>query len=744
MNRTPSSSLPSNTTPYELWHHVKPNVSRLRTFGCLCSVLIRKEIRHGKFSNMSISGILIGHTEHNFNYIAFIPESNTIVTTHHVTFHEEVFPFRKLRSFDISHLVSVDDHNDELPDLSNALEDRQTHHPPQTTEEDTQTLLHQPDEFHDAPTELPDHDDAPAPALEDPGGPRRSARNNRPPDRYQPSASPAFWDDDHPFIDSSSHGAYAFATTPTVRLLNEPHSYRDAMNSPNRDEWIKACDKEMLNMKDKNVWTLVPRPKDHPIVGRRWHFKIKTNTDGSISKYKARFVAKGFTQTYGVDYVDTFAPTGKPSSYRALVAFAAIHGFKIHQMDAIAAFLNSQLTDTIYMEQPEGYRDDDKPTHVCLLNRALYGLKQSARNWNDDFKAKCVSAGFIQSPADECVYIRTRSPEDICVFYLHVDDLAITGNTIQVFKEEISSYWPMEDLGVAHCVVGIQTTKADRHHYTLGQQAMIHSLLARFGMSECKPASTPFPGGLKLSKSTDAEAADFSRRDLPYRSGVGSLMYLSQCTRPDISYAVGCLSQHLERPCDRHWQAFEHVLQYLQGTSQAVINYRTADSHSLAGNQSWSLPAHFSDSDWAGDRSSRRSTTGYLFLLAHGPISWRSRIQKTVALSSTEAEYRATTEAGQEAIWLQTLLESISIPQSSPIILHCDNLSTIDLAENAIFHGRTKHVEIHHHWIREKIKEGVISLAHCPSKEMVADLLTKPLHPGPFLSLLGLTGMTFP
>lgn len=498
----------------------------------------------------------------------------------------------------------------------------------------------------------------------------------------------------------------------------------------------------MSNMRDKQVWTLVPRPHDHPIVGGRWHFKIKTKTDGSVSKFKARFVAKGFTQTYGVDYVDTFAPTGKPSSYRALVALAAIHGFEVHQMDAIAAFLNSQLTDTIYMEQPEGYVDKSHPDHVCLLNRALYGLKQSARNWNDDFKAKCVSAGFAQSPADECVYVRIWSPQDICVFYLHVDDLEITGNAIQAFKQEISTYWPMEDLGVAHCVVGIQTTRVSKHHYTLGQHAMVKSLLARFGLADCKPALTPFPGGLKLSRSTDEEAASFSKRDLPYRSGVGSLMYLSQCTRPDISYAVGCLSQHLERPSDRHWYAFEHVLRYLRGTSQAVINYHTGATPSLAGNQSWSLPVHFSDSDWAGDRSTRRSTTGYLFMLANGHISWRSRIQQTVALSSTEAEYRATTEAGQEAIWLQTLLNSIHLPQPSPITLHCDSLSTIDLAENAIFHGRTKHVEIHHHWIREKVKDGTISLSHCATKDMLADLLTKPLHPTPFTSLLQLTGMT--
>lgn len=448
--------------------------------------------------------VLIGHTEHNHNYIIFLPETNTIVTTHLASFQEHIFPFRQLKPFDISHLTTANDQPepltlpiDQTPAIERPIKCPQPDDPPETPLN---------------PPELPSE----TPPPPDQVTVRRSERERHPVDYYRPSASPAFWHDDFLFISPNSPCAYAFATSPTVRLLHEPHNYQTAMNSPDVLKWKEACAKEMMNMKEKEVWTLVPRPIGHPVFGGRWHFWIKTHPDGSISRYKARYVAKGYTQTYGVDYTETFAPTGKPSSYRTLVAIAAIHGYDIHQMDAIAAFLNSELDDLIYMEQPEGYVEEGKEDWVCKLNKALYGLKQSARSWNDNFKKRCVEAGFKQSPADECVYVRRRGKDDVCIFYLHVDDLAITGNNIQAFKDEISSFWPMEDLGLAHCVVGIQTSRLGPFHYSISQEAMTNSLLARFGLTNCKSASTPLPGGLKLTRSTNDEARDFTQRDLPY------------------------------------------------------------------------------------------------------------------------------------------------------------------------------------------------------------------------------------
>lgn len=300
----------------------------------------------------------------------------------------------------------------------------------------------------------------------------------------------------------------------------------------------------------------------------------------------------------------------------------------------------------------------------------------------------------------------------------------------------------MEDLGTAHCIVGIQIRRMSEYEYCISQPSMIDAILGRFGMLHCRTASTPFPPDLKLTRSSDSEVAKFALTGLPYRRAVGSLIYLALCTRPDISFSVGVLSQHLDRPSQQHWDGFIHVLRYLKGTRDLAIHYgRTVTDSSLSGNQSWSCPYGHVDADWAGDRPTRRSTTGYIFKLFGGAISWRSKLQPTVALSSTEAEYRSTTEAAQEVTWLRSLLTSFGYTPVDPTPLHCDNLGAIQLTSKSIFHARTKNIEIQYHFIRELVKSKVVCLAHCPSQSMMADLLTKALSKGPFRALRDLIGM---
>lgn len=318
--------------------------------------------------------------------------------------------------------------------------------------------------------------------------------------------------------------------------------------------------------------------------------------------------------------------------------------------------------------------------------------------------------------------------------------MAITGNEIVHTKNLISQKWDMEDMGPSHSIVGIQISRTSEFSYAIGQPAMVNSILDRFGMTDCKPESTALAAGTCLIRATDDEARDFSLENLPYRSGVGSLMYLSQCSRPDIAYAVGVLSQHLDKPSRIHWNSFLHVLRYLQGTTNLFIEY-TADNEGLAANQSWNNPSGYSDADWAGNRNNRRSTTGYLFKFLGGAVSWKSRLQQTVALSSTEAEYRATTEAGQEVTWLRNLLTSLGFTIVQPTKLHCDNLGSIQLTSKTFFHARTKHIEIQYHWIRELVKRGTVELEHCPSEMMMADILTKPLGKAPFQHLRRIIGL---
>lgn len=289
----------------------------------------------------------------------------------------------------------------------------------------------------------------------------------------------------------------------------------------------------------------------------------------------------------------------------------------------------------------------------------------------------------------------------------------------------------MEDLGPAHCVVGIEIHSTNDGGYSLSQPAMIQTVLERFRVEDCKTASTPFPGGTKILRASDSEVLEFQQSKLPYNSLVGSLMYIAQGTRPDIAYSVGALSQHLARPSMTAWSLGLHVLRCLKGT-QAVGLIYNGRSSILEGNQSWSFPECQSDSDWAGDPNTRRSTTGYLFKLNGAAVSWKSRLQPTVSLSSTEAEYKATAEAGQEVVWLRGILHHISMKQHSPTILCSDSTGAVALTKKGIFHARTKHIEVQYHWIREQVEKKTVALRHISNQHMFADTLTKPLHPGPY------------
>lgn len=234
--------------------------------------------------------------------------------------------------------------------------------------------------------------------------------------------------------------------------------------------------------------------------------------------------------------------------------------------------------------------------------------------------------------------------------------MAITGNEIEHLKDQISARWDMEDLGPAKSIVGIQVIRGSSHNITLNKSALALTVLERFDLSTIRAASTPLPVTGRLYRASDEEAEAFAAEKKPYRQAVGSLMYLAICTRPDLTHAVGVLSQHLERPSFSHWNALIHVFRYLKGTVHLGINFDGKSSSSVEGLKSQSLPEAMCDADWAGDKSTRRSTTGYVFKLAGGAISWRSKLQPTVALSSTEAEYRAITEAGQELLLLRRMM----------------------------------------------------------------------------------------
>jgi hypothetical protein len=502
-----------------------------------------------------------------------------------------------------------------------------------------------------------------------------------------------------------------------LAIDSEPTTYNEAVGASDGDKWMAAINDEYASLMENKTWTLTPLPKGRKAIGCKWVFRVKRNADGSIEKYKARLCAKGYSQVKGLDFNETFAPVAKFSSLRILLSIAAVQDLEVHHMDVKCAFLNGDLEEEIYMQQPEGFIEEGKESLVCKLQRSLYGLKQSPRAWNQKLDAELKELGFMRSEADHSLYIHFHE-HDLVFVIVYVDDMLILSNSIpqvQALKRNLERKFKMTDLGEATFFLGMEI-KRDREHRTmqLSQRRYVNDILKRFNMESCKPVGTPIATKTKLKRADDEETT--MDRSL-YQSAVGSLMYLMVSTRPDIAYSVGAVSQFMANPMEDHYMVVKRIFRYLQGTAAVCLE--------LGGEQL--LVEGFSDADWAACEESRKSTTGYVFKVGVGAVSWASKRQPTVALSTTEAEYMALSAAAREAVWMQRLFMELRFDAADSITINVDNQSCISLAKNPSFHARTKHIDIRHHFVREKVESGVVDLVFCPTKEMVADVLTKAL-----------------
>ena len=424
----------------------------------------------------------------------------------------------------------------------------------------------------------------------------------------------------------------------------DPVTYEEAANE---DCWMKAMDEEIHAIEKNDTWELTTLPEGKKPIGVKWVYKTKYNPNGEVDRFKARLVAKGYKQKPGIDYFEVFAPVARMDTVRMILSLASQNQWKIFQMDVKSAFLNGVLEEEVYIEQPPGYLQQGEEDKVYKLKKALYGLKQAPRAWYTRIDTYFINNGFHRSPYEHALYVKANNSGDIIIVCLYVDDLIFTSNNPKLlaeFKESMSTQFEMTDMGLMSYFLGIEVKQTDEG-ILISQKKYAVDVLKKLKMESCKPMLTPVEERLKLERESGGDLVNSTN----FRRLVGSLRYLT-ATRPDIVYGVGLISRFMDLPRQSHWQAAKRILRYIKGTINEGIFYSSTNKLELIG---------YTDSDWAGETETRKSTSGYAFHLGAGVFSWSSKKQQVVALSTAEAEYIAATNCATQAVWLRRMLSEL-------------------------------------------------------------------------------------
>lgn len=700
LNRSPTKCL-LGKTPEEAWSGVKPKLEGLRIFGCKVHSHIPKDNRK-KLDRKTIASIFIGYSTESKGYRLYNPSNGKVYISRDIVFFEQEkgsMLIENSRAKNEKHFFVFPENSTE-PQIEHEVEPEPQVNPNVIEPIENNIDFEQESSStyssaSEGEASIIDEEYIPLENVEIPKEVRRSEREKRPPRNL----------DDYDV-------SYA-----TMVDFSDPETVEEALSRPDSNQWRSAMKEEYSALLENKTWELVDYSADKKPLKCKWVFKVKKDASGRIVKHKARLVIKGCSQKKGIDYKETYSPVVRYTTIRYLLAIAAEYDLDIDQLDAVTAFLQGELTEEIYMLQPEGFAE---PNKICKLHKSLYGLKQASRIWNlklDDCLKKC---GLIQSKTDSCIYYR-MTEDIILIVAIYVDDMIIFSNNVKAktsLKNELMSQFKMKDIGEARFVLGMQIIRDRKNNKLwLDQQLYIEEILKRYKMWDCNPVDSPVLLGEKLSKNMSPKSEDEIEKmsHVPYQEAIGSLLFAAQVSRPDISFAVNNVSRFTQNPGSVHWTATKRIMRYLRGTTQYKLEFDGLKRSSIIG---------FTDADWASNVDDRRSVTGYVFLKNGTAISWATRRQSTVALSTTESEYMAMSMAAQEALWLRGLSEELE-QSRGPTLLYVDNQGAQNLAVNGAYHARTKHIDVRHHFLKEKINNGLLELKYISTDRQVADSLTK-------------------
>jgi hypothetical protein len=771
-NRTPMKRL-GWQTPYEQFHHEKPDISHIRVLGCGAYVWLPEAKRKNKLSPKSELMIYLGVEPGIKGYKFMRTHNNTIFIGTTATFIEDYFP-RKDRKFV---------QNDPGQLIEESGNDKSQPHSPLPSNKEGED---EHDDDHSSPHP------APSPPENDQSELRRSKREKRKiinPDNVYGDRNPTeidrnvgkdrFWKEViKPGKDSNQNGLLdpsagqneetGLQPAPDTnsdnldqqldlpdddlnRIVKEggeelinlllmqastymyddsiPQQFRDILRLPTeqKDEWIKACKEEIEALRKRQVFDLVDLPPGKKPISNRWVFDVKA--DG---RKRARLVAKGFQQKEGIDYNAIFSPVVRYETVRLMIALGALENWHFEALDVKTAFLYGTLDEEVYMKQPEGFIIRGKEHKVFHLKKAIYGLKQASHSWWEELKTSMSQLGFKHTQSDAGVFIKTHKNGDKIIAIVYVDDALFASSSKKLALEEKARFmkkWECRDLGEAKEFLGMKIRREGQAIY-LSQTSYLRQVLERFRMQNCKFAKTPLPTGWRATKNPEQATPEFR---LQYQAIIGSLLYLMIGTRPDIAFAVTRLAQFAANPSKEHMDKALYVCKYLAGTADYELVYDGTSNKGLLA---------YCDSDYAGCTDTRRSITGFVVKLANGIVSWQSHAQKTVALSSTEAEYMSLSDCSRQIVWIQSLLGEIGFRHvRTPI--YGDNQGSMFIGSNPVQDRRTKHIDIRYHFIREKIVDGKVEVFFIEGDKNIADMFTKNLANIKFREFRSQLGLKF-
>ena len=571
-NRSPTTAI-SGRTPYEALYGEKPKVEHLRVFGCAAYSHIPKDER-SKLDAKARKCIFLGYSINRKGYRLYDQKGLKIIHSRDVTFNELAKGIEKESQEEPAQIENphvVIDFEDDSLDECNSLEEEK-----------------QDEASHTGSEERTDSTTV-----------RRSQRQTRRPDYY---------------------GVWVNTTT----ALSEPNTVKEALSCPEKEDWKEAMEAEYKSLCENQVWDLVPPPENCKIISSKWVYKCKRGENGDVERYKARLVAQGYTQRPGIDYEETFSPVVRFESVRSVIALAVHKDMKLHQMDIKTAFLNRELSEEVFMKQPEGFVKEGEKDLVCRLKKSIYGLKQSPRCWNTALDSHLKKMKFIQTKADPCIYVFKDKTETV-IIAVYVDDILIAGTSnkkIAEVKSAIANRFEVKDMGELHYFLGVKIVRdSQAGTIWLGQPSYSENIVQDFNMENANVCRTQTNPSLKLTKADETSTyADTEK----YQSAVGKLLFLSTRTRPDIAFAVSTVAKFTSNPTEQHWKAVKHIIRYIASTINYGLMFTRSETIDCTG---------FSDADWAGDVDDRKSTSGYIFSVGGIPVSWKNRKQYPVLLS---------------------------------------------------------------------------------------------------------------